>query len=393
MCGTTLRTTRFEALAVDRTLVDFYGSPAWAGYARQPALTVLDLDKARSEGRYGDGVIVAVIDNGIDPDDAVLKDVLLPGYDFTRNQAGASEWLDLDSATVTALTTSSCAGDLTQSSAAIMDGTSTSVLTQSTAAIMDGCQAAVVTQSTAAIMDASTVDQLESLPPLPADFGHGTIVAGLIHAVAPRARILPIKAFRADGTGRASDVTQAIYYAINRGARIINMSFTFSSKSEEVMFATALAALTGRILVAASGNEGLVVQRWPAEHRWVVGVCSTTLGDARSTFSNQGYDTCKLGAPGENLITPYPGNHYASVSGTSFSAALVSGAAALMTSSASTLDWGVTDAVVESAPFAEISNIVRDSDNRYPRRLIIPPAVDLAAILQKTTIKRINNIR
>jgi subtilisin family serine protease len=377
-----------EALAVDRTATDFYGTPAWNGYAHQPAFSVLDLEPARAAGSDGAGLTVAVIDSGVDPENPLLRDVLLPGYDFTRNQPGASEW-----------------GDLVQSTAAILDShkceaydpfmlTADGTVTQSTAAILDSaCAPGLLNQSTAAILDSESSTALTLAPPLPAAFGHGTMVAGLVHAVAPRARILPLKAFSADGTGRSSDIAEAIYYAVLSGARVLNLSFTFKSLSQEVMYATAFAALQGRIVVAAAGNEGLTVKRWPAEHKWVVGVGATTLWDTRAPFSNQGYNTFKIGAPGVNLVTTFPGGSYATVSGTSFSAPLVAGAVALMGTAAPLLEWGAMSDVVNEGRYAEISDIVRNTDNRYPQRLIVPPALALAPLLQRDVVKKINNIR
>lgn len=172
-----------EALVVDRAVTDFYGTPAWNGYAHQPAFSVMGLDHAHEAGKDGAGITVAVIDSGVDPQSPLLQDVLLPGYDFTRNQPGASEW-----------------GDLDQSTAAILDSHKCEPYYPTTTA-EDG----TVTQSTAAILDSETITQLAASPPVPAAFGHGTMVAGLVHAVAPRARILPVKAFSADGTGRSSD--------------------------------------------------------------------------------------------------------------------------------------------------------------------------------------------
>ena len=61
---------------------------------------------------------------------------------------------------------------------------------------------------------------------MPVAFGHGTMVAGLIHLVAPTARIMPLKAFRADGTSTLADILRAIYFAADNGARVINMSFS-----------------------------------------------------------------------------------------------------------------------------------------------------------------------
>jgi len=375
-----------EALAVDRTFVDFHGALAWNGYVNQAALAKLEVGAAtRAETSEGDGITVAVIDSGVDPHQPLLRDVLLSGFDFTRNVPGASEW-----------------GDLDQSTAAILDGgrcrTYSSGVTgeegkvvQSTAAILDSaCVPGRLTQSTAAILDTETETRLAGAPPLPPAFGHGTIVAGLIHAVAPRARILPLKAFSSDGTGRSADIAQAIYYAVLKGARVLNLSFTFENESQEVLYATAFAAQQGCIVVAAAGNEGLVVQRWPAEHDWVVGVGATTLWDSRAPFSNQGYGTFKVGAPGVDLVSTFPGGYYAAVSGTSFSTPLVSGAVALMGAAAPRLDWSATANVVRTGKYAEIADVVRGDGRKYPQRIIVPSAVDLAAHLARGSVKPIN---
>jgi subtilisin family serine protease len=373
-----------EALSVDRTLVDFQGALAWNGYVNQPALAKLEVAASRADTPAGEGITVAVIDSGVDPDHPLLRGVLLPGYDFTRNVSGASEW-----------------GDLDQSTAAILDGgrcrTLSPVVTgeegkvvQSTAAILDSfCVPGRLTQSTAAILDTESQSLLAGAPPLPPAFGHGTMVAGLIHAVAPRARILPVKAFSSDGTGRSADIAQAIYYAVLSGARVLNLSFTLENESQEVLYATAFAALQGCIVVAAAGNDGLIVQRWPAEHDWVVGVGATTLWDTRAPFSNQGYGTFKVGAPGADLVSTFPGGYYAAVSGTSFSTPLVSGAFALMEAAAPRLDWSAAAGVVSTGKFAEIADVVRGDDHKYPQRIIIPSAVDLAARLERRSIKQI----
>ncbi len=173
------------------------------------------------------------------------------------------------------------------------------------------------------------------------------------------------------------------------GARVLNLSFTFENLSQEVMYATAFAALQGRIVVAAAGNDGLAVQRWPAEHAWVVGVGATTLWDTRAPFSNQGYNTFKIGAPGMDLVSTYPGGYYAAVSGTSFSTPLVSGAVALMGKDAPRLDWSAATNVMRIGRYAEISDVVLSADHKYPQRIIVPPAVDLAAHLERGSIKQI----
>jgi len=176
------------------------------------------------------------------------------------------------------------------------------------------------------------------------------------------------------------------------GARVLNLSFTFESLSQEVMYATAFAAQQGCIVVAAAGNDGLVVQRWPAEHDWVVGVGATTLWDTRAPFSNEGYNTFKIGAPGMDLVSTYPGGHYAAVSGTSFSTPLVSGAMALMAGAAPRLEWSATANVLRNGRYAEIPDVLRGADHKFPQRIIVPSAVDLAARLERGSVKQVKTL-
>ena len=64
---------------------------------------------------------------------------------------------------------------------------------------------------------------------LPHAFGHGTMVAGLVHVVAPTASIMPLKAFSADGSSNLFDIERAIYYAVDHGAKVINMRFSMDA--------------------------------------------------------------------------------------------------------------------------------------------------------------------
>ncbi len=246
--------------------------------------------------KVGGAGTVGVIDTGVDPTHPALHAVLLPGYDFTRNRDGADE-----------------KGDVTQSTAAVVDGVSPAWVNQSTAAVVD--------QSTAAVVDGSQY----------AGYGHGTMVAGVIHLVAPEASILPLKAFKADGSGYTSDVIRAVYRGVNSGARVLNMSFSFSSSSTELNSAISYANKNNVICVASAGNNGQQVAVYPAGYASkVMGVASTTNSDTRSTFSNYGTPQVWVAAPGEAIVTTYPWGTYAATWGTSFSAPFVSGAAALL---------------------------------------------------------------
>jgi subtilisin family serine protease len=281
----------------DTSPVNYYGTAVWHGYAAQPAAQIIRLHDAQSGFAISGTGIVALIDTGVDPYHPVLRPVLLPGYDFTRNQPGASEWLDL----------------------------STQIGSQNS----QGQQPGYVQQSTAAVLDQSTAAVLDGSPYVA--FGHGTMTSGLVHLVAPNAKILPLKAFSANGTGYLSNIVAALYYAVQNHANVVNMSFDLSYSSSSLNRAVSYANKAGVVLVAAAGNENSSARVYPAAmNGQVVGIASTTNWDTRSSFSNYGSADVWISAPGEYVISTYPGGTYASESGTSFSSPLAAGTVALM---------------------------------------------------------------
>jgi hypothetical protein len=286
----------------DRTLAGIFGTTAWAAYVQQPALYSTNAYSASiQQGYLGQGII-AVIDTGVDEQNPNLAAVVIPGYDFTQNVAGyANDFEDLDQSTA-------------------------HILHQSTAHILHGYNTVQLNSFSSAILDADTASALQGVT-LPNDFGHGTMVAGLIHLVAPSAKIMPLKAFNADGTSNEADIIRAIYYAADNGATVINMSFGLPNISDALMKAINYATRKGVVCVASVGNDGQTTLLYPAAFGNVIGVASVDAQNQTSVFSNRGPDLVVVAAPGESLVTTYPGDHYASVSGTSFSAALVSGAA------------------------------------------------------------------
>lgn len=288
----------------DNTPVSYYGTLVTHGYAAQPAAQIIRLSDAHNGFSVTGTGIVAVIDTGVDPNHPVLRPVLLQGYDFTRNQPGASEWLDVPQLQ----SGSDSDNDDSQSQGPV-------VVQQSSAAILD--------QSSAAILDGSPY----------VAFGHGTMTSGLVHLVAPGAKILPLKAFSSNGTGNLSNIIAALYYAVKNKANVVNMSFDLSYSSPALSQAISYANNSGVVLVAAAGNESTSARVYPASMSGsVVGIASTSDWDTRSSFSNYGSADVWIAAPGENVISTYPGGTYGSESGTSFSSPLVAGTVALMLS-------------------------------------------------------------
>jgi subtilisin family serine protease len=281
----------------DTTPVNYYGTSVWDGYANQPAVQIINLRTAQNSFAIAGAGIVAVIDTGVDPTHPVLQNVLVQGHDFTRNQDGGSELADVN-----------------QSSMAVVDNTYVAQLNQSSMAVVDQQQDSTFSQSQYA------------------DFGHGTMVSGIIHLVAPTAKIMPLKAFHADGTGSLSDVLRAIYFATHNQANILNMSFDFTSYSRELDNALNYASRNGVISVASVGNDGQQVTVYPAGLSTVMGVASTSNNDTLSSFSNYGQPPVWVGAPGEGIVTIYPYGSYAAGWGTSFSTPFVTGTVALMRS-------------------------------------------------------------
>jgi subtilisin family serine protease len=283
-------------------MVPFFGTSALAGYVNQPAGGIIKLTQARSRATGSD--IVAVIDTGIDPNHSLLRNALVPGYDFTRNIAGADEMADIDPSTA-------------------------AVITQEAGAFLEKLRTTVVSDYASVILSQEAGAFLEGSRP-PTGFGHGTMVAGIIRLVAPNARIMPLKAFTFEGRASLYNLTRAVYYATDNGAKVINMSFTLAQPSDEFTRAINYAVSRGVIPVGAAGNDGRETMAFPAGYHNVLGIASTNNADARSTFSNFGSTLVSLAGPGEGLVTAYPGGGYATVWGTSFSSPLVSGTVALM---------------------------------------------------------------
>jgi subtilisin family serine protease len=183
---------------------------------------------------------------------------------------------------------------------------------------------------------------------------HGTAVAGVIGAAANNAQggvglawrlqILPVRITNnADSTAYCSDMARAIEWAADHGARAINLSYGTSGCPRTIDAAAQYARGKGALTVLAAANSGLdLSSTYPASGN-VFMVGATDSADQRATFSNYGTPV-DLVAPGVSIFTTVPGGRYGSWSGTSFSAPIVTGAAALLFA----LEPGFTPAQVES---------------------------------------------
>jgi PKD repeat protein len=203
------------------------------------------------------------------------------------------------------------------------------------------------------IYGANVVSNQHSGDPMD-DHGHGTHVAGIIAAqagngiggvgVAYNVQIMAIKAAQYSGALSSSDIAEGVYYAVQKGADVINMSFGGYARSQ--VEEDALAVAFGQaVLVAAAGNDGLVNlpcpggrDMYPAAYNWVLGVMASKqasdISGWQAGFSNFDcvpHDTheYELMAPGVDIWSTLPVNQYAAWDGTSMAAPIVSGIAAL----------------------------------------------------------------
>ena len=171
------------------------------------------------------------------------------------------------------------------------------------------------------------------------DNEHGTHVAGTIGAkgdngvgsvgVCWDVSLMALKAFDEQGNGSVAEAIEAIHYAVENGARIINASWGLDERSRALDEAAQFAAEAGVLVVAAGGNSGWEAPFYPASFDTVLAVGATDARDARATFSNYGAYV-DVAAPGVNIFSTLPENRYGFQSGTSMAAPHVAGAAALV---------------------------------------------------------------
>lgn len=159
--------------------------------------------------------------------------------------------------------------------------------------------------------------------PYPNDHnGHGTFVAGTIAeatnngygltGLAYAAKIMPVRVLNAEGEGDASTIAQGVRFAVNHGARVINMSLEFSPSVTardipQLMSALRYAYHRGVVVVAAAGNEGRTAVDYPARAPHVIAVGATTEHGCLADYSNDGSELT-LVAPGGGADAALPGD-------------------------------------------------------------------------------------
>ena len=309
-------------------------------YADQPALHVINANEAKKY-THGQGIVVADIDARFDHEHPALASRFVNGYDFVEgnptgngalNQSSASYMFEGDS---TALNQSSASymfeDSLFQSSASYMFEDS---LFQSSASYM--FEDTLFQSSASYMFEGNGIKFLDNsvvklLTPAGAGLSHGTFTAGVIAATAPDAQIMPLRAFDDEGRTDLFSLAKAIWYAVDNGADVINMSWGTDTDSDVIRTAIQYAASKGVVLVASAGNMNNEFAYYPAAYDEVIAVAATDDLDHKASFSSYGAHVL-VSAPGVNIISTYPGGTYGVKSGTSFSAPLVSGQVALMRS-------------------------------------------------------------
>ncbi len=187
-------------------------------------------------------------------------------------------------------------------------------------------------------------------PDVTDDDEHGTHVAGIVLGVGQdvlaspvreaRIRIMPLKFLDANGSGTTANAVNAMYYAINMGAKVINNSWGGSSYSRSLHEAYTYAYAHGVLVTSAAGNSGLNNDFFPLYPAAIdtpsnIAVAASTDSDTKASFSNFGASV-SVAAPGVAIISSVPGTGcsqpgcFKMMSGTSMAAPFVAGMAAMI---------------------------------------------------------------
>lgn len=209
------------------------------------------------------------------------------------------------------------------------------------------------------------------------DFGHGTHVAGTIAqstnnaygvaGIAYEASLMPLKVFSATGGGEVADIAEAVKFAADHGADVINMSLGGPGESQLLKEAIDYAYQKGVVLVAAAGNASQNAVSYPGRFPHVIGVAALDAAGEKAPYSNFGAGV-DISAPGgsssggilQNTIAPETGEEvFAAFQGTSMAAPHVAGVAALVKAA------GVQDPDQVLSVLQQSARVIQDDGLNY----------------------------
>ena len=175
--------------------------------------------------------------------------------------------------------------------------------------------------------------------------GHGTHVSGTIAAenngigvtgIAYNSKIMPVKVLDANGSGSYANIAKGIYYAVDNGANVINLSLGGNSSNDTLKSAIEYASSKNVIVVMAAGNNGDSIPSYPARYAYNSGIAvgAVDQNNNLADFSNRSgsKEITYVTAPGVDVYSTIPNNQYANYNGTSMAAPHIAGLVALMLS-------------------------------------------------------------
>jgi subtilisin family serine protease len=240
-------------------------------YAEQPAFDVLEVDRAHDVAT-GRGVKVAIIDTGCDMNHPTLRSHVIAGWDFVGNDADPSEQR----------------GNLDSDRDGVRDEA----------------------------------------------FGHGTHVAGIVHLIAPDAQLLIVRVLDSEGRGDLVNVAAGVRWAVEHGAKVINLSLGTRGEADALQDVLEEAAQEGVIIVSSAGNTGGTIDpspdKRPGQSSSVADVAACDVNANGAAFSSVDHSHVLLSAPGIGIRSTFPGGGFKLWNGTSMSAPFVTGTAALL---------------------------------------------------------------
>lgn len=170
------------------------------------------------------------------------------------------------------------------------------------------------------------------------DHGHGTHCAGIIaggfnNAVGiaglQNVTLMAVKGLSAAGIGWDSVLARSITYASDHGAKVLSCSWGRLISTKTLENAVSYAVGKGAVIVAAAGNLGTQWPHYPAAYPQVIGVAALEDCNTLASYSNYGLKNVFISAPGSNILSTFPNNSYALLSGTSMACPHVAAAAAM----------------------------------------------------------------